>query len=108
MVNSREVQPQITARLYGAEVSDDDKLQSPADRIERDEAVMVQVRSHSEDQVMHGLFLKKVIDAVFDALSDHEKLSMPLLGDEETGRQFALLIPKLLAGRLGKDAQLGK
>ena len=92
--------------LYGAEVSDDDKLHFAngiADRIERDEAVMAQVRNHSEDQVMHGLFPKKVTDAVFDALSDHEKLSMPLLEDEETGRQFALLILRLLAGRSSRD-----
>lgn len=34
-----------------------------------------------------------------DALSDHEKLGMPLLEDEETGKQFALLILKLLSGR---------
>ncbi|CAO1661947.1 hypothetical protein [Salinicola sp. NYA28a] len=94
--------------LYGAEVSDDDKLHFAngiADRIERDEAVTAQVHAHSEDQVMHGLFPKKVTDAVLDALSDHEKLSMPLLEDEETGRQFALLILKLLTGRSGRDVQ---
>ncbi|WP_299237060.1 type I restriction endonuclease [uncultured Halomonas sp.] len=94
--------------LYGAEVSDDDKLHFAngiADRIERDEAVMAQVRNHSQDQVMHGLFPKKVTDAVLDALSDHEKLSMPLLEDEETGRQFALLILKLLAGRSSRDSR---
>lgn len=92
--------------LYGAEVSDDDKLyfaNGIADRIERDEAVMAQIRNHSEDQVMHGLFPKKVTDAVLDALSDHEKLSMPLLENEETGRQFALLILKLLTVRSGKS-----
>ncbi|MFD2190776.1 type I restriction endonuclease subunit R [Pistricoccus aurantiacus] len=97
--------------LYGAEVSDDDKLHFAngiADRIERDEAVMAQVRNHSEDQVMHGLFPKKVTDAVLDALSDHEKLSMPLLKDEETGRQFALLILKLLAGRSSREVHTGK
>ncbi|MDT0502579.1 type I restriction endonuclease [Halomonas sp. PAR7] len=95
--------------LYGADVSDDDKLHFAngiADRIERDEAVMAQVRNHSEDQVMHGLFPKKVTDAVLDALSDHEKLSMPLLEDEETGRQFALLILKLLAGRSSCDSPI--
>ncbi|MBS9404922.1 hypothetical protein KG088_14925 [Halomonas sp. TRM85114] len=88
--------------LYGAEVSDGDKLHFAngiADRIQRDEAVMAQVQSHNEDQVMHGLCPKRVTDAVLDAMSDHEKLSMPLLEDEETGRQFALLILKLLAGR---------
>ena len=74
-----------------------------ADLIERDEAVMTQLRNHSEDQVMHGLFPKKAIDAVLDALSDHEKLRVPLLEDEETGRQFALVILKLLAGRSSND-----
>ncbi|MFU1519705.1 hypothetical protein ACM25P_14675 [Vreelandella alkaliphila] len=57
-----------------AEVSDDDKLHFTngiADLIERDEAVMAQVRSHSEDQVVHGLFPKKVTDAVLCALSGY-------------------------------------
>ncbi|MBZ9539787.1 type I restriction endonuclease subunit R [Modicisalibacter tunisiensis] len=96
--------------LYGAEVSDDDKLHFAngiADRIERDEAVMAQIRHHDEDQVMHGLFPKRVTDAVLDAMSDHEKLSMPLLEDEKTGREFALLILKLLAGRERSQQQGG-
>ncbi|EWG99934.1 type I restriction endonuclease subunit R [Halomonas sp. BC04] len=91
--------------LYGAEVSDDDKLHFAngiADRIERDESVMAQVRSHSEDQVMHGLFPKKVTDAVLDALSDNEKLSLPVLDNDETGRQFALLILNLLVDRFSQ------
>jgi type I restriction enzyme R subunit len=88
--------------LYGSEISDGDKLHYAngiADRIERDEAVMAQINDHDEAQVMHGLFPKRVTDAVLDAMNDHEKLSMPLLENEETGRQFALLILKLLAGR---------
>ncbi|MFP4162221.1 MAG: UvrB domain 3-containing protein, partial [Ectothiorhodospira sp.] len=91
--------------LYGAEVSDDDKLHFAhgiADRIERDEAVMAQVRGHSEDQVMHGLFPKKVTDAVLDALNDHERLSLPVLENEKAGRAFALLILRLLAERSGR------
>lgn len=44
-------------------------------------------------------------DAVLDSMSDQKKLSMPLLEDEETGRQFALLILKLLAGRSGQEVQ---
>ncbi|WLI74502.1 type I restriction endonuclease subunit R [Halomonas alkalicola] len=88
--------------IFGAEVSDEDQLhyaQGIAKRLQRDEALMAQVDQHDEAQVMHGLFPKKVTDAVLDALNDHEKLSMPLLEDEETGRRFALLILKLLAGR---------
>ena len=85
--------------LYGTEVSDKDQLhfaQGIADRVSRDEAVMEQVRNHNEDQVMHGLLPKKVTDAVLDAMGDHEKLSMPLLENEHAGRQFALLILKML------------
>lgn len=97
--------------LYGAEVSDDDKLHFAngiADRIERDEAVMAQVRNHSEDQMMHGLFPKKVTDAVLDALSDHEKISTLSVEDEETGRQFSLLILKLLTGRWNHEIHARK
>ncbi|MDR5899985.1 DEAD/DEAH box helicase family protein [Halomonas vilamensis] len=88
--------------LYGADISDEDKLHFAngiADRIERDDAVMAQIQNHDENQVMHGLFPKRVTDAVIDAMSDHEKLTMPVLENEETGKQFALLILKLLAGR---------
>ncbi|WP_221621147.1 hypothetical protein [Halomonas sp. YLB-10] len=76
-----------------------------ADRIERDQTVMAQIHNHSEDQVMHGLFPKKVTDAVLDAFSEHEKLSMPLLENEETGRQFTLLILKLIADRSRQTTQ---
>ena len=75
--------------LYCAEVSDDDKLHfanGVADRIERDEAVMAQVRSYIEDLMLHGLLPNKGTDAVLDVLSDYEKLCMPLLEDEETAR----------------------
>ncbi|MBG57934.1 MAG: restriction endonuclease subunit R [Porticoccus sp.] len=86
--------------IYGTEVSDDDQLhfaQGIADRVSRDEAVMAQVQAHNPEQIMHGLFPKKVTDAVLDAMNDHEKMSLPLLADEERGRQFALLILRLLA-----------
>lgn len=92
--------------LYGAEVSDDDKLHFAsgiADRIERDAAVMTQVRNYSEDQVMHGLFPKKVTDAVLDALSGYEKLSVPLLEREEMGKLISLQILKMLVGRSGQN-----
>lgn len=35
-----------------------------------------------------------------DAMGDNEKLSLPLLESEEAGKQFALLILRLLSGRL--------
>jgi type I restriction enzyme R subunit len=47
---------------------------------------------------MHGLFPKWVSGMVLDAITDHEKLSMEVLGDEQTQRSFALLILQMLAG----------
>lgn len=97
--------------IFGSEVDDADQrhcAQGIANRLERDDSLMAQLDQHDEAQLMHGMFPKKVTDAVLDALSDHEKLSMPLLEDEETGKLFALLIPKLLAGRSGRDSQTGK
>ncbi|MCR9186630.1 MAG: DEAD/DEAH box helicase family protein [Halieaceae bacterium] len=88
--------------LFGAEVGDDDKLHFAngiADRIERDEEVMAQIRHHSTEKIMHGLFPKRVTDAVLDALGDNGKLSEPILDSEEKSRQFALLILEMLAGR---------
>ncbi|WP_018169693.1 type I restriction endonuclease subunit R [Thioalkalivibrio sp. ALMg9] len=90
--------------LFGAEVSDEDKLQFAngiADRIRRDDAVMAQVENHSPDQVMHGLFPKRVTDTVLDAMTDHEKLSMQVLDDPERQRDFALLILRLLTAGTG-------
>jgi len=87
--------------LFGSEVNDEDQLhfaQGVADRIRRDDSVMAQVNSHSPEQVMHGLFPKRVSDMVLDAMTDHEKLSMEVLGDEQTQRGFALLILRMLAG----------
>lgn len=85
--------------IYGAEVHDEDQLNFAtgiADRIRRDESVMAQVNTHSEEQVMHGLLPKRVTDAVLDAMNDHEKLSMPLLEDEKARKAFANLILRLL------------
>ena len=85
--------------IFGAEVSDDDQLQfltGIAQRISRQEDVMAQVNSHSVDQVMHGLFPKRVLDTVLDAMTDHEKLSLEVLDNATKSRAFALVILKML------------
>ena len=85
--------------IFGAEVSDDDQLhfaRGIADRVRRDDAVMAQVESHSTEQVMHGLFPKRLTDFVLDAMSDNEKLSMEILDSEVKQRGFALTILRLL------------
>ncbi|WP_338501770.1 DEAD/DEAH box helicase family protein [Pseudomonas poae] len=92
--------------IFGAEVSDDDQLQfltGIALRISRQEDVMAQVNNHSVEQVMHGLFPKRVLDTVLDAMTDHEKLSLEVLDNETKSRAFALVILKMLktAGELG-------
>lgn len=86
--------------IFGAEVSDEDQLHFAngiADRVRRDEAVMAQVNNHSTEQVMHGLFPKKLTDLVLDSMTDHEKLSMEVLENEGSQKAFAMLILRLLA-----------
>jgi len=46
--------------------------------------------------VMHGLFPKRVLDTVLDAMTDHEKLSLEVLDSETKSRAFALMILKML------------
>ncbi len=58
---------------------------------------MAQVNSHSTDQVMHGLFPKRLTDLVLDSMTDHEKLSMEILENEDNQKAFALLILRLLS-----------
>jgi len=85
--------------IFGAEVSDNDQLQfltGIAQRISRQEDVMAQVNNHSVDQVMHGLFPKRVLDTVLDAMTDHEKLSLEVLDNETKSRAFALVILRML------------
>ena len=85
--------------LFGAEVNDADQLQfltTIADRISRQDDVMAQVNTHTPAQVMHGLFPKRVIDTVLDAMTDHEKLSLEVLDNEDAGRRFALLVLRML------------
>jgi type I restriction enzyme R subunit len=90
--------------IFGAEVSDEDQLQfltGIANRISRQEDVMAQVNNHSVEQVMHGLFPKRVLDTVLDAMTDHEKLSLEVLDNETKSRAFALVILKMLTGAGG-------
>ncbi|WP_055127387.1 type I restriction endonuclease subunit R [Pseudomonas mediterranea] len=92
--------------IFGAEVSDDDQLQfltGIAQRISRQEDVMAQVNNHSIDQVMHGLFPKRMLDTVLDAMTDHEKLSLEVLDNESKSRAFALMILKMLKSAAGSS-----
>ena len=85
--------------LFGAEVSDEDQVQflnAITERIRRQDDVMAQVKGHSAEQVMHGLFPRRVTDTVINAMTDYEKLSLGVLSDEASERRFALLVLKLL------------
>lgn len=85
--------------IFGADVGDEVQLQfltGIAQRIGRQDDVMAQVNSHPVEQVMHGLFPKRVIDTVLDAMTDHEKLSLEVLDNETKSRAFAMVILKML------------
>lgn len=68
---------------------------------------MAQVNNHSVEQVMHGLFPKRVLDTVPDAMTDHEKLSLEVLDNETKSRAFALVILKMLTAAKGSEQGTG-
>ena len=71
-------------------------LNAITERIRRQDDVMAQVKGHSAEQVMHGLFPRRVTDTLINAMTDYEKLSLGVLSDAASERRFALLVLKLL------------
>lgn len=87
--------------LFGAEVSDDDKLhfaRGVADRIRKDEPTMQQISKHTPEEVMYGRFPQLVTDTILDLMGDNEKLATEVLASQQKGKDFAKLILRLLAG----------
>jgi type I restriction enzyme R subunit len=90
--------------LFGAEVSDDDQLKFAydiAERVSRKADVIAQIKTHTTEQAMHGLFPKAVVDAVIDAMGDYVTLSTAALANEASERQLALLVLKILTAATG-------
>lgn len=71
---------------------------------------MAQINSQPAEQVMHGLFPKRVEYIVLDAMTDHEKLSLEVLDNVAKSRAFAKVIYKMLTtgGGLGGGNDIGK
>jgi|GEM_PF-2574686 len=57
---------------------------------------------------MHSLFPKRVLDAVLGGMTDHEKLSLEVLGNETKIRAFALVILKMLMAATGLEQSNSK
>jgi len=88
--------------LFGAEVDDRDKLnwaQNLADRVRRDDAVMEQARTHSDEQMMRGRYPEILEKLVIDSMNDNEKLATEVLEREETMSAFARLVLELARNR---------
>ena len=86
-------------------MSDEDQLQfltGIAQRISRQEDVMAQVNNHTLDQIMHGLFPKRVLDTLLDAMTVNEKMTLEVLDNEASSKAFMLVLLKMI-----KTMQLG-
>jgi type I restriction enzyme, R subunit len=97
--------------LFGAEVQEDDKLHwvnGLADRVERSDEVMAQIRAHAPEQVMHGRYPKYLEEILLDSLDDYGSLTNQALGDEGKFRDLALLLLRVLAGREARREQNSK
>ncbi|WP_026279273.1 MULTISPECIES: type I restriction endonuclease subunit R [unclassified Thioalkalivibrio] len=93
--------------LFGAEVQSQDKLHwinGLTDRVERDEEVVAQVRTHTPEQVMHGRFPKHLTDILLESMDDQSQLTTQALEDEDKFQEVALMILKLMAARESRRA----
>ena len=52
---------------------------------------------------MQGLFPKRLLDTVPDAMTGHEKLSLEVRDNKTKSRAFALVILKMLKSAAGVD-----
>lgn len=64
---------------------------------------MAPANNHSVELVMHGLFPKRVLGTVLEAMTDNEKMSLEVLGNETKSRAFALVILKMLTQQTGLE-----
>ena len=85
--------------IFGAETVDEDQLHYATglcQRLSRQEDLMAQINNHPTEQIMHGLFRKRLLDTMLDAMGDNEKLSLTVLESETKTRALELLILKML------------
>lgn len=69
---------------------------------------MAQVKNHSVDQIMHGLYPKRVLDTVLDAMTDNEKMSLEVLDNETSSKAFMLVLLKMVKLMAQADAGAAK
>lgn len=92
--------------IFGAEISDEDQLQLATgivQRLCRQADVVAQIKNHSDEQIMHGLFPTRLRDAVLDAMNDHEKMSLTVLESEASFRSFILVALRMAKALVGAE-----
>ncbi|MAT73286.1 MAG: restriction endonuclease subunit R [Planctomycetaceae bacterium] len=95
--------------LFGAEVREEDQLhflRGIANRMEREEDVMEQIRTNSAEQVMHGRYPSRLNDLLLEAIHDNEQLSTDALKDQESFESFALILLRYLNRETGAKPTL--
>ena len=96
--------------LFGAEVDDEDKLQwaqNLADRVRRNDEVMQQARTNTQDQMMRGRYPQVLEQIVIDSMNDHESLATKALETPENMDFLARLVLSLAHQRESEQAAAG-
>ncbi len=97
--------------LFGGDASDEFQLhyvKGIAQELGAQEDVMAQVNNHTPEQIMHGLFPNRVKEAVLDAMTEYENMSLKALDSELSLNQFQLIILKLLKSSAGLQDNISK
>src|SRR5690625_754639 len=89
--------------IYGTGIEDRDQLNFATqirDRMIDDEEVMEQIKRHTPEQVMHGLYPQRLNQVLISSLQDHEEMTLTTMSSEESLEKFSRMILKMLTEKI--------
>src|SRR5699024_608946 len=78
---------EILNEIYGTGIEDRDQLNfayQVCDRMIDDDEVVEQIKRHTTEQVMHGLYPQRLNQVLITSLQDHEEMTLSAMSSEES------------------------
>jgi type I restriction enzyme R subunit len=86
-------------KIYGTEIQSSDQVQFAmgiAQKIIRQDDVMLQLDQHSPEQAMHGLYPNRVSEALLESMVENQTMVTSALESDESFKEFAWVLMKML------------
>lgn len=86
-------------KIYGTDIQSDDQVHFAfgiAQKIARQEDVMIQLDRHTPEQAMHGLYPDRLSAALLESMTDNQTMVTSALENDDTFKEFAWMLMKIL------------